>query len=96
MKKNIKTIGCMQPEKEELVESCNRLGKPEDILLIMKTRKVDEFIVFNDILPYTKLIQIIAGESKNKPIIRIASFSMDGRLLWADIASASLGEISEI
>lgn len=66
------------------------LGKPEEISMIVREVSVDEVIVFQQELSYTKLIETIAISLKKKPVIRLATFSREQKLILADLATPTI------
>ncbi len=65
------------------------LGAASAIQDILRARRIDELICFENAVPYTQIIEIIAAKHKVRPLIRLASKSPDGRLLMAELGQTA-------
>ena len=65
-----------------------KFSVPLQIANAIRRNHIDEIIVFEHSLSYTTLIETIASLSKYKPSIRMASFSVEGNLLLANLGTS--------
>jgi hypothetical protein len=86
----IKKAGYLTNEPEAQIEGAENFGTPDRIPEIVKREEIDEVIVFENEISYTRLIDAIALSASHRPLIRLASLAEDGRLLLADFAASPL------
>jgi hypothetical protein len=78
-------LSYMSLRQNASVTEAEFLGAPSEIHTILRSRRIDELIFFENALPYTQIVEIIAANYKSKPLIRLASKTPDGKLLVAEL-----------